>query len=470
MEQGQSDIILSRSPGTFLFVVNNGPADLVPADTDRTVLQVEKGRKRPHHKSRHGCLACKQRRVKCDERSPCLSCTRRGDDCIYPRRSRNLRSPSPAPLQPSTTPVSDDIQVNLLHLELLSHFQRDIIDTLAFPIMWPQILSWSFQEHYIMCAILCLSATHLSFIRPQDPRYARVSTQLLGRSVSMFGNKLHEPITSKNSEPFLAVSILIHYLSWSHIDFLNHELPLLECSAKKRNTYSQYLLFDPLLQLSPGARGVSYESFRVLLGSDSVFLTAAFYSPRHSIEEVITRHGENPWRFVEHFMQIWDDPQYQPLEAELHSDLQSHQKRLLICPCATQTVTDSALGDSYQAFLDSQRAAFEKLAKRLSLLFCITFMSPLPDLAAFLRRDIEHLVFTFPIHYSSTFRDLAFRGDPRLLIMLYHFYRAARTLLTGPTSWWAQKRNELLENTILEDLNERGIRVQELLDNNVDLV
>ncbi|KAH6721709.1 hypothetical protein BKA61DRAFT_467817 [Leptodontidium sp. MPI-SDFR-AT-0119] len=45
-----------------------------------------KRERRPHRKSRLGCLACKQRKVKCDESRPiCLNCVRREIDCKFPK-------------------------------------------------------------------------------------------------------------------------------------------------------------------------------------------------------------------------------------------------------------------------------------------------------------------------------------------------------------------------------------------------
>ncbi|KAF3921018.1 hypothetical protein AA313_de0200248 [Arthrobotrys entomopaga] len=43
--------------------------------------------RRFHNKSRDGCKACKERRIKCDEGRPkCANCVRRGDDCDYLKR------------------------------------------------------------------------------------------------------------------------------------------------------------------------------------------------------------------------------------------------------------------------------------------------------------------------------------------------------------------------------------------------
>ncbi|KAG4434441.1 hypothetical protein IFR05_010081 [Cadophora sp. M221] len=46
-----------------------------------------KRERRPHRKSRLGCLACKQRKIKCDESRPiCLNCVRREIDCEFPKK------------------------------------------------------------------------------------------------------------------------------------------------------------------------------------------------------------------------------------------------------------------------------------------------------------------------------------------------------------------------------------------------
>ncbi|KAH6840592.1 hypothetical protein B0I37DRAFT_219127 [Chaetomium sp. MPI-CAGE-AT-0009] len=47
-------------------------------------LHVVSKRRRPHRKSKTGCVDCRRRRVKCDERKPsCQSCVRRHVACIY---------------------------------------------------------------------------------------------------------------------------------------------------------------------------------------------------------------------------------------------------------------------------------------------------------------------------------------------------------------------------------------------------
>ncbi|KAI2633629.1 hypothetical protein GGS26DRAFT_554107 [Hypomontagnella submonticulosa] len=53
--------------------------------------------RRPHRKSRTGCIACKKRRIKCDEEKPtCAYCKIRSEPCVYPPpQSRVDRSSQP---------------------------------------------------------------------------------------------------------------------------------------------------------------------------------------------------------------------------------------------------------------------------------------------------------------------------------------------------------------------------------------
>ncbi|KAK3941419.1 hypothetical protein QBC46DRAFT_102042 [Diplogelasinospora grovesii] len=492
--------------GGFLFIIN----DARPAET--AAPSDQRGKKRPHHKSRRGCLACKRRRVKCDERFPCSNCLKRSERCVHSTteayKSNGL---SACTSQPTSHPVVDDTRVNLLHLELFYHFQRDIAGTLAFPEIWQQVLPWSFQEPYIMCTILCLAATHLSALRPQVPHYSRVALQLLGKSASLFRGKLSNPVTAQNIEALIATSILMHYISWSHVEFLEEQgqFP----NDKGHGSLIMHLSQDPLFQLSSGVRGIFSEAFPILWGSDSVFLSASLYSPRTAIEEAILQHGDDPHRFVDHFMAIWDDPRYRPQQPEKQGEAQgqpSAPPRLDISTegekvpsytcakarpnyvCAAfQTLTHGArdkpppqekdhLGSPHadtadteiapaspQHTADPQRMAFERVAKRLSLLFCLVSMSvssghPPSQSLMHLQPDIERCFFTFPVLCSVVFRDLALQHDSRALVMLCHFYRAACILLTSPASWWARQRSRVIESLILRDLTSRGLEMSVL--------
>ncbi|KAI0111500.1 hypothetical protein F4814DRAFT_356959 [Daldinia grandis] len=488
--------------GSFVFITNDRP----PTETGSPSNQ--RGKKRPHHKSRHGCLVCKRRRVKCDEQFPCSNCLKRSERCIYSTTDmhKNNNTLSPCISQPTSHPVSDDAKVNLLHLELFYHFQRDIMNTLAFSEMWPHVLPWSFQEPYIMCTILCLAATHISTLRPQVPRYSRVALQLLGKSASLFRRKLSKPVTAQNIEALIATSVLMHYISWSHVEFLEEQdqFPI----HKEHDDLIMRLSQDPLFQLSSGVRGILSEAYPILWGSDSVFLSASLYSPRAAIEETILQHGDDPHRFVNYFMAIWDDPRCYPqlperqedaqeqLSAPPNLDIFANQGKVTDYTCtmgklnytcaAFQTwslpaynnrapqeeqhldlrinVTGTEIAPaSPQLIATPQRMAFERIAKRLSLLFCLASIStssghpPSQELMR-LQPDIERCFFTFPVFCSVVFRELALQHDSRALVILHHFYQAARILLTSSTSWWARQRSRIIESLILQDLTSRGLQ------------
>lgn len=358
-----------------------------------------------------------------------------------------------------------------------------------------------------MCTILCLAATHLSTLRPQLPRYSHVALQLLGKSASLFGEKLSSPVTAQNSEALIATSILMQYISWSHVEFLEEQgkFP----NHKEHSSLIMELSRDPLLQLSSGVRGIIFEAYPILWGSGSVFLSACLYSPRSAIEEAILQRGEDPNRFVDHFMAIWDDPRYQAPPPEKQEELPRQSSasprldvftdgemlpgyaclraRLNYVCAAFKTLTHGAcykpspqgkgsLGcvhagraetEIVSASLehtnpDPRRIAFERVARRLSLLFCLVSLSASagqspPQSLTHLQPDIERCFFTFPVLCGAIFRDLALQGDSRALVMLCHFYRAARILLTSSTSWWARQRSHLIESLILRELISRGL-------------
>ncbi|KAI0554061.1 hypothetical protein F4679DRAFT_395226 [Xylaria curta] len=431
--------------GTYLFIVNGeAPVEAAGPDLDPVCRVEGPARKRPHFKSRRGCLACKRRRVKCDEKSPCSNCLKRHERCIHSKGTGGSSIESGPHITHPPNELAACGSINLLHLELFSHFQRDLVNTLAFSEIWEQVLPWSFQEPYIMCTILCLAATHLSTLRPQDPRYSNAATQLLGKSVSLFNEKLSGPITVRNSEPLVSVCILMHYISWSRIEFVEkHEK---HPCRKGSNLLTLYLSNDPLLQLSFGVQAILCEAYSILGGSDSVFLTTGLYSPIYAIEEAISQQGEDPWRFVYHFMGISDES-LPPRQRAAPGFLYANRRN-------TETASASPRC--------TPKNQDEAIAKRLSLLFCLVSMSASASPSAsqtlvHLQLDIERCFFSFPVHYSEAFRELALQGDPRALIMLCHFYRAARILLTGPRTWWARQRSRVIESLILQDLTAKGL-------------
>lgn len=57
------------------------------------------------------CISCKERKVRCDRRRPCLNCTKANRECVFPTTGRILRQPQRMRRE---TPASSGRQVDLM--------------------------------------------------------------------------------------------------------------------------------------------------------------------------------------------------------------------------------------------------------------------------------------------------------------------------------------------------------------------
>ena len=134
--------------------------------------------KRWHHKSRNGCLQCRQRRIKCDESRPaCRNCIRAeaADGCTYRENTAPATRPSSTTVASPRIPPNPGSPVPLSHreLELMHHFcistsqalddepvisnwMRDVAPTLLIP------------HSNLVGGLLGLTAAHLAYQRPYD--------------------------------------------------------------------------------------------------------------------------------------------------------------------------------------------------------------------------------------------------------------------------------------------------------------
>lgn len=71
------------------------------------------------------------------------------------------------------------------------------------------------------------------------------------------------------------------------------------------------------------------------------------------------------------------------------------------------------------------------------------------------------------VRYVLTFAMLCFgpllplisAGDSRVLVLLFHVYKAAEEMLPGDGFWWCRKRVERMQRVIGEELGRRGLEV-----------
>ncbi|WQF85844.1 Putative zn(2)Cys(6) fungal-type DNA-binding domain-containing protein [Colletotrichum destructivum] len=212
-------------------------------------------RRKPHKKSRTGCLDCRKRRVKCSEERPsCRSCVRREVFCEYPEEAQptgNLTpqssdlhdDASPArlsprvydtggdhnrtqhPSTPAPTPVGAASSVSrrpgastdtfgIRDLALLHHwtvstsvsiFKAPDLDSL-WQVLIPQI---AFEHPFVTHAILSLAALHMAYLddRPQNSSYVEEATQHHAVSLAGFHSVL-ENCTVDQYEGLFLWSIL----------------------------------------------------------------------------------------------------------------------------------------------------------------------------------------------------------------------------------------------------------------------
>jgi hypothetical protein len=226
---------------------------------------------------------------------------------------------------------------------------------------------------------------------------------------------------------------------------------------------------DQLFLLSPGVRTLFLEAMPVLFsqGSGSAFLAVAMHRPRRRIEQAVQRMEmsgradelgaayDGLEQLVARFASLWDDPRYggggdgdSASEASSVADAAGHVSHASSCQLAAKEAFEyTSRGVALITLLSGAGAASH--GKEVSLLLR----------QGSLNDDMVRYFFTFPILASGPFLEMAMAGDARALVVLFHFYHAARVWLTGDEYWWARARSRVLEGLILRELESRGLGV-----------
>ncbi|KAH7317207.1 hypothetical protein BKA65DRAFT_111095 [Rhexocercosporidium sp. MPI-PUGE-AT-0058] len=215
--------------------------------------------RRPHSKSRRGCVLCKARRLKCDEVRPsCGRCTIRGDNCHFVNNSpeKHLTPPShttsppsygmpegtlprlhftssprlqvpspPASIStlPATSPYPSFGQCSLLDLELIHLYSTST--SLSFTSQPERQRVWqhavpqlAFSHSFLLDGLLAISALHLSNLSPTRREMLRAyATQRQDTALSLFRVALAQ-MDSENCHACLAFSGLLGVLRWASSD------------------------------------------------------------------------------------------------------------------------------------------------------------------------------------------------------------------------------------------------------------
>lgn len=232
--------------------------------------------RRTHTKSRLGCIACKRRRIKCDEVTPaCGQCRDKGVDCIYSQRPPNAAGASrvdasdvshansgateqqssaaapqqattgskPPPEQPPPEPFSNEeaktrVLAYLAQVKIPRNSPSDtyhsqhaaqILDhfTDGHPPSWagsPEcqrvLQTWALTlavtNPFLLHGVLAFSASHLHAIHPNDEKYRIAASLHYGLSLTGFAASLGNSVSGDNADALFACCYLHAMLAFHY--------------------------------------------------------------------------------------------------------------------------------------------------------------------------------------------------------------------------------------------------------------
>ncbi|KAK6593644.1 C6 finger domain-containing protein [Botrytis cinerea] len=163
--------------------------------------------RRPHTKSRHGCLECKARKVKCNQDKPaCARCTRNEQSCHYDMISGKLssRKPSPGPGM-DTIPLAKSPGVSLdSHLQLTSLKRSEKLAP-----------EEAFKHRFLLHGILAIAALHKARHDPDTaPEITMLAIQHYTTAISLFRPVITD-IHPGNAVAAFMLSGLLVCISWA---------------------------------------------------------------------------------------------------------------------------------------------------------------------------------------------------------------------------------------------------------------
>ncbi|KAK4106491.1 hypothetical protein N658DRAFT_520032 [Parathielavia hyrcaniae] len=260
----------------------------------------------------------KKRPHRCDESEPCRNCVKRNETCVRlspassiwggARDSPPLTSPPPG-LAWSPLSEAECSPVNLLHMELLHHFEQHSMSTLPFQVVWPRMLQLAFQHTYLVNAMLAFAAAHLDYLHPGQGQYHRAKYALLQKALHDYRASLSAPITAENCDPLLATANLIQFLTWCDLGFLDGQQT--GRGHKPDDTPPLDLSGDRLYFLSTGVRQIFFMAWRLFQSPQSVFVRVCQLQPCMVLEDVVEARGLNWKRYARGLVELHENPRYQ---------------------------------------------------------------------------------------------------------------------------------------------------------------
>jgi hypothetical protein len=333
-------------------------------------------------------------------------------------------------------------------MQLFYHFATSTCQTLLLtPEVWGHALQLSFQFEFLMNAILCVAARHLAILQPKDTMYPAAAASHLCSALSLFRQVLSKSFTSINLDAFIATSLLFQYEVWTNTDFV----------------FSQddgVISFDPskdrIFSLSSGMKQVFLKTVPLALDQSSVFMPQIAHNPRNILVKAAKVGNDTLVDYQDHFSY------HRPLHLNL-----------LNIPLPNTRDSDLANLDTWNGYLPKMQEPLDIIKDGYTAIvteLCL-IISFLPDTLPSENAGAEspllpalaRYIFSFPVVCRGPFTSMVQQSDPHALLVLYHFYRAARILLPPDECWWAYKRAILSEIVLKEWLTREIINQVEAL-------
>ncbi|RHZ70911.1 hypothetical protein CDV55_107449 [Aspergillus turcosus] len=196
--------------------------------------------RRPHRKSRSGCLTCKRRRVKCDETQPhCLRCQKHGVTCVYAgpecstterglisliiEKKPELVSPSSREYSMYLLEVAEKIDELLQlgskkrHLPdavcALHHFHNATTPTIANDrtqlLLRNQLIPLAFNTPLLMHTIIAVATSHLRYAVPDKTTYKLAEAYHWQQAISQYSKELARAVGPHNMDALFSTCLLM---------------------------------------------------------------------------------------------------------------------------------------------------------------------------------------------------------------------------------------------------------------------
>ena len=298
-----------------------------------------------------------------------------------------------------------------------------------------------------MDAILCVSARHYAYLQPGDKSYGRMAAHHLNLALSRFRQELSQNTTSMNLDAFVTTSFLFQLEVWTNPEF----------SDENSNSIEAY---DPLRD------GI----FSFFASLKQVFLKVLpIIIEQRPQSLILPRFGQDIFKELFNKARISDSMLDRYREC-FHQDRQTDLHLSMLPVSCEEAQSLSPAGPQQQPVPYNEKLFHEpNFATAIQMMCLLSAYSPesqppeamTPTSPLFW--SLARSIFTFPIQARGEFTTKLQENNRQALLLLYHFYRTARTILPEKECWWAQQRAIASEKAIRKLFRQRGWEFMERL-------